>query len=416
MGYKGFVRKIVSAVMIVALFCTLLSGCKKESFGLKEIDKYFYEAGTYTSLDYDFVNDYFAKNNDNWGGGCSAVSADINGTRLVGRNMDLNISNKCAYYVKTDVPHKYETIGLAYTFRDISPDYETVKKKGLGETFEKVLPFMCDDVVNSKGLHIEINMRSAEKDANGNDLFSVEHTNANADERIYVFTLGQYIALNCKDLDDVKAYLENDVDVYNQQGYWNYSFIVTDAAGNSALLEFGNGKYYWVEPDENGVVAQTNFYVNEECNKLQDTKLGLGRYDTLKKGIGDVENASDLYELMKKVSYSWFYAGYDTCKNEHFDPISEVIGEDMGLDIPMTYDSVMASENEKKIADAINEESKLVKALSRPEQQDLNMIWESSFTEIINPKAKTIQVRLFENESMLYEISFDGVKKITKIS
>lgn len=329
--------------------------------------------------------------------------------------MDLNISNKCAYVVRTDIPNKYETFGLAYTFRDISPDYEVVKKDGLGDTFEKVLPFMCDDVVNSEGLHIEINMRHGEKDENGNDIFGVEHTNKNASERVYVFNLGQYIALNCKDLEAVKKYLEEDVDVYTQKNYWSYAFVITDAKGNSALLEFGNGKYYWVDKDENGIVAQTNFYVNEECNAIEDIKTGLGRYDTLMNGIKNVNNEQDLYELMKKVSYSWYYSDYDDCKKNHFDPRSEIIGEENDAGIDLTYALVMDEKTEERISAFLNQMGEYVNSLSREEKQAQNTYWESTFTEIVNPAEKTIQVRLFENESMMYKITFGGIEKIDGI-
>ena len=408
--------KIVSALLVTLLMVGAMAGCGKKPFEVREVDDYFYEVGTYTSLDYGFANDYFAKNNDNWGGGCSAISADINGIRLVGRNMDLNISNKCAYVVRTDISGKYETFGLAYSFRGVSPDYEVVKKDGLGDTFEKVLPFMCDDVVNSEGLHIEINMRHGEKDENGNDISSVEHTNENASDRIYVFSLGQYIALNCKDLDAAKEYLENDVDVYTQKDYWSYAFVITDAEGNSALLEFGNGKYYWVGKDENGVVAQTNFYVNEECNAKADIMTGLGRYDTLMNGIKDVGNAKDLYELMKKISYSWYYTDYDDCKKNHFDPRSEIIGEKNDLGFHLTYDLVMKAENEGKVSVMLNQLGKYVNSLSREEQRAQNTYWESTFTEVVNPAERTIQVRLFEDESMLYKITFDGIEKIAEIA
>lgn len=277
--------------------------------------------------------------------------------------------------------------------------------------FTKVLPFMCDDVLNSEGLHIEINMRHGEQDLDGNDIFGVEHTNVNAQERIYVFTLGQYVALNCKNLNEVKKYLAEDIDVYSQKNYWNYSFIVTDSEGNSALLEFGLGKYYWTEVDENGIVAQTNFYVNKECNDLEDIKTGLGRYETLTNGIRSVNNKKDLYNLMKKVQYSSYYLPYDDCKANHFDPRSEIIGEAEGL----TYAVVMAPSMESTIREALNAIGEEVRAKTRKEKQDKNEYWESTFTEIINTKEKIIEVRLFENENYLYKISFNGIKKINAI-
>lgn len=411
-------KKSAIAFLLTLMMILTLSGCgnapsdqAESGSGLKEIDKYFFETGTYTSLDHDFANDYFAENNDNWGGGCSAISKVIEGKRLVGRNMDLNISNKCAYFVKTDLPDKYRTFGLSYTFRDVSPDYDEVREKGLGETFEKVLPFMCDDVVNSEGLHIEINMRHGETDAQGNDVFGVEHTNPDASDRVYVFTLCQNIALNCGDLDEVEKYLAEEVDVYSKKGYWNYCFLITDAEGTSRLLEFGNNRYYWVEPDSDGVAAQTNFYVNEECGRLEDIKTGMGRYDTLMENIGNVSNKHDLYELMKKIQYSSYYLPYNECREEHFDPRSEVIGEEEIL----TYDLVMDPANENYIIELLDEINAPYRSMSRQEKQDLNQLWESTFTEVVDPAERTIEVRLFENEDYLYRISFDGIEKIDAI-
>lgn len=408
-------KKHVTLLSVVAILAVALTGCKSSKFEVRKIDDYFYEAGTYSSLDYEYAKEYFAAENDNWGGGCSAVSAVIGGKRLVGRNMDLNISNKCAYFVRTDIPHKYETIGLAYTFRDVSPDYEDLAANGLGDTFTKILPFMCDDVMNEKGLHIEINMRHGETDADGNDIFGVEHTNPNAKERVYVFMLGQYVALNCKDLDEVRKYLAEDIDVYSQKNYWNYSFIVTDAKGDSALLEFGNGGYYWVETDENDVIAQTNFYLNEECNKMEGIKTGLGRYDTMMNDIGNVKNKKDLYDLMRKVQFSSYYLPYDECMANHFDPRSEIIGEENEYGLDLTYDFVMDPANHDLISGALTLQGDYINSLSRQEKQDANCFWESTFTEVVDPGSKTIEVRLFENDAYLYRISFKGVEAISSI-
>lgn len=426
---------------IAATLSLLLVSCNLHSNKLNEIGDYFYEAPTYRNIEFDKAQDYFAKNNDNWGGGCSAISKVINGKRIVGRNMDLNIARKCAYVVKTNVPHKYSTVGLSYTFRDVSPDLSEVKKSGLPETWSTILPFMCDDVLNSQGLHVELNMRHGETDEAGNDIFGVEHTNPNASERVYVFGLGLYLGLNCKNLTDVKEYLASNIDVYSKKNYWNYCFLITDAEGNSELLEFGNGKYYFVKPNSEGVVAQTNFYVNEECNSMEKVKSGLGRYESLMNGIKDVNSKSDMFNLMKKIQYSSFYLPYEECKNNHFDPRSELIGEYapkealtalyksiMGAETPVpenigtSEEFVMNDANEpfiKALCDYLHEP---IRSMTREEKEQLNYddgganaLWESTFTEVVDPKDKTIQVRLFENDNSLYQIDFKGVKSISEI-
>ena len=408
-------KKLLCALTLLVLACALVTSCLGESPALSQIGEAFWEVGPYTSLEEDFVDEYFAQTNDNWGGGCSAISAVIEGRRLVGRNMDLNISNKCAYVVRTQVPGKYETLGLAYTFRSVSPDEEELKVSGLGETFEKILPFMCDDVLNSEGLHIEINMRHGEQDQEGNDLFGVEHTNPDAAQRVYVFTLGQYIALNCRNLTEAREYLAREVDVYSQKNYWNYAYILTDGEGNSALLEFGNGTYYWTEPGEDGIIAQTNFYINEECRAREAILTGLGRYDALLEGIQTVTTKADLFALMKKVQFSSYYLPYQECKENHFDPRSEVIGEENDLGLDLTYEFVMDPENEELISYALTAQAEYLLSLTRQEKQDANYYWESTFTEIVDPAERVIEVRLFEDDTRLYRITFEGVEEIAEI-
>ena len=392
----------------ISLF-SLCSCTKYHKF--KEVEEYIYETDTYTELDYDFVDNYFATTNDNWGGGCSAISMIINGNRVVGRNMDLNISNKCAYIVRTNVEDKYETMGLSYTFRDISPDYKVAKRKGINDTYYKILPFMCDDVINSEGLHVELNMRNAEWLPNGMDLFACSGTNPEALHRVYMFELCQYIALNCKNIEEVKTYV-NSLDIYSQEHYWNYCFLISDANNDAILLEFARDEIYWIEPDENGVIAHTNFYLNGVCYALQEIKTGLGRYNELISYVQEnkLRNKNDLMELMKKIQYSSFYLDYDECKNEHFDPRSENI-----MTLWWASSSILLSDEfEYLYREISNEYTSEIRKMTRQEKQDANEYWESTFTEVVDCKEKIIWVRFFEDDDKVYRITFNDYRKIVK--
>lgn len=393
---------------------------------IKKIDDYIYEIEEYKSLDFNGAKKWYAENNDNWSeGGCSAVSKEIQGTRLVGRNMDLNISNKCAYVVRTDItkntPNTHKTFGLSYTFRDISPDYAEVQEKGISKEFYNLVPFMCDDVVNDAGLHVEINMRHGECWPNCKDKYAVEHTNENSSERIYMFEIPQYFGLHCSTVAEAKEYLKT-LDVYSKKNYWNYCFLVTDATGHSELLEFCfqdnllQDNVYWTPTNEDGVVAQTNFYVNEAANSIEDMITGQGRYDTIMNDIGSVDSKAKLYALMEKIQYSSYYLPYQTCKTEHFDPRSELIGEEKRYSgIEGTKAWIMDPVNEPVIELAFNIMNDYINSLSREEKQNENCYWESTFTEIVDPAAKTIEVRFFENANKMYKITFDGIEKITQI-
>lgn len=415
-------RKIIPIILVCVMI--LCAGCEtttNQKSQLHELEKYVFEVDEYTKLDYDFADEYFAKDNDNWGGGCSAISKMVDGHRLIGRNMDLNISNKCAYIIRTNAG-QYKTLGLAYTFRDMSPDYDDVKKSGISDTYYKILPFMCDDVLNEEGLHVEVNMRHGEYWPNGEDKFACKGTNPDSDKRVYMFELPRYIAENCTTVEEAKKYVAT-LDVYSQNHYWNYCFLVSDSKGSSSLLEFSKDEVFWIdEADISSLswltnydlkaIAQTNFYLNELSYAAQDIKSGEGRFISMQKGIEDVKSRSDMYDLMRKVEYSAFYLDYDECKNEHFDPRSENIGEISWA----TYNLLMNNDFEDTAREYMNEYASGIRALSRQEKQDKNEYWESSFTEVVDTNSKAIFVRMFENEESLYLIDFNGTQKLNSIS
>ena len=133
---------------------------------------------------------------------------------------------------------------------------------------------------------------------------------------------------------------------------------------------------------------------------------------TIQSLIDEVDNTSQMYDLMRRISYSWFYTDYDNCKTYHFDPRSEALGE-----VPWaTYDLVFDPEFEETARQMINESNDQIRSLSRQEKQDINEYWESIFTEVVDVNSQEIFVRIFENEEMLYLISFDGTVKLDSIT
>lgn len=414
-------RKLAVALLFLPwLFC---SSCSMNpniaNVELRELGNYVFEVEEYKSLDCDFAREYFAKNYDNWNtGGCSAVSKMVNGHRLVGRNMDLDITNKCAYIIRTNAG-KYKTIGIAYTFKDISPDYEIVKEHGVSKEFYKILPFMCDDVLNNEGLHVEVNMRYNECGPSGSGKFGCQGTNSDFSSRVYVFGLPRYIAENCATVEEAKRYVAS-LNVYSKNYYWGYCFLISDSKGNSSLLELSENrvnwldesdisKYTWLSNYNAKAIGQTNFYLNKDAWAKADNKSGEGRFISLQNGIGAVNSRSDMYKLMKKVQYSSVYLDYDDCKSNHFDPRSEGSGE-------FSRDILTDPKFEDLIRQFINERNAKIRALSRQEKQDAGKYWESTFTEVVDTNSKAIFVRMFENEDMLYLIDFNGTKKVNSIS
>ena len=431
-------KKLISLIMVLSLL--MITGCNTTSTSepttstseettttttyykdkLTELDKYVFEVEEYTTLDYDVADEFYAKANDNWGGGCTAVSKMVDGHRLIGRNMDQSISYKCVYIVRTNAG-KYRTFGTVYTHRDYSPNYDDVKANGISEEFYKSLPFMCDDVVNDAGLHIEINMRHGEYWPNGADKFACSGTNPNSSHRVYMFEIPRYIGENCATVEEAKEYVKT-LDIYSQNYYWNYCFIVSDSTGKSSLLEFSSNEIHWLDEDKLDTydwlkgykpkaIAQANFFLNKDAWLTQDIKSGEGRYLAVQQGIDKVKSRSDMYELMKKVQYSSYYLDYDECKANHFDPRSEVIGELSWA----TYDFVMNPDNEEMVKGLMNESTSEVRKMTREEKQDLCEIWESIFTEVVDVNNQEMFIRLFEDEEQCYLISFDGTTRINSI-
>lgn len=383
---------------------------------LTKLFDYVYDLGSYSDLNYKYAKEFFSTQNDNWGGKCTAVAKTLeDGTTLVGRNMDLNISNKDAYIFRTNIEGCHQTINLAYTFRDYSPDDEEVNKNGISKGFRDILPFMADDVLNDEGLYIEINMRHGELDEEGKSIFSCSGTNPEAKERIHVFMLPRYVGEHCATVEEALKYVKT-LDLYTKDGYWNYCFLMADATGRYGVLEIAQNRLFWNE----GAKAQTNFYVTPELNKLEKFKTGLGRYETVINSIDDVQNEEDMLNLMKKVNYYNYYSP-ETCE---FDIRSEMAGELVPVDDiedeakkeyieeninkkgGLTTDYLYKPEMEETIKGYAKATGEYVRSLTRKEQQDKNEYWESTFTEVINCKEKTLYVRFFEDDTRSIKLSF----------
>lgn len=388
-------KKFITLTLTLLLLCGCTKSNDTNKIELTEVFDYVFDAGTFTSLDYDYANAYFESEYYNWGGGCSAIAKVLdNGDTIVGRNMDLNISNKAAYIFRTDVKDCYKTINLAYTFRDISPDYLDAKENGLPEDFSKILPFMADDVLNEKGLYIEVNMRNGEVWPTGESKFSCKGTNPSSNTKVYMFEIARYVGEHCATVDEAIEYVKS-LNVYSKDGYWNYCFLIADATGHYGILEFVADAVIWNDYHP----CQTNFYINELAYYAEELKCGKGRYDNLMAGIGDVKNQDDMFNLMDSVTYYQIYDPYN-CK---YDPRSE----DVGVLPYATYETVMLDELKEVIFAAMEENGKTVRSMSRQQQQNKNEYWESSFTEVINCNERTLKVRFFEDNNRIITLSFD---------
>ncbi|MDO5440453.1 MAG: hypothetical protein Q4F12_02820 [Erysipelotrichaceae bacterium] len=399
---KKFLLTLLTILMLISL-----SGCKEtkddEILTNKKVEEIFsrvFDAGSYDSLDYKYAQEYFANTYDKWGkGGCTAV-AKVNdaGDTIVGRNMDLTICNKAAYVFRTKVEGCYETINLAYTFRDISPDYEDVLNEGISPEFQKVLPFLADDVLNSEGLYVEVNMRNGETWPTGETKFGCSGTNNGKGERVYLFSLSRYIGEHCANIEEALKYIET-LDIYSMYGNEtsadNYCFMMADATGRYGLLEVACNNLYWHE----GQQGQANFYITEELAKIQELKAGVGRYEYVINGVKDVQTEDEMFNLMNDVTYYQTYFP-DICK---FDNRSEFVATLKYW----TYDYLMNDVNKDDIEVVVGVMGEFLNSMTRDEMRDADFFWESVFTEVINCNNKTLHVRFYEDDTKQLTLSFN---------
>ena len=350
-----------------------------------------------TELDYDFIDKIAIEALDLWGGGCTAVATVTEeGETLVGRNMDLNISHKPAFIIRTNVKDCYETLGLAYLFNDFMPDYDTVLAEGLTPEQYKLLPFLCTDVMNTEGLYVETNMRNGEAWPTGDGKFICSGTNPDSEIRVFVAALPRFIAERCATVEEALSYVET-LDIYTQTEptSWNFCFMMADATGRYGLLEIACNRVVWHE----GQRAQANFYIDEEFASIEELCAGLGRYDVVTAGVDEVKNADDMFQLIDRASYFQMYTP-ETCK---YDYRSEFVGTNPWW----TTDFVLDEANKDQIDAEITRISREISAMTREERADRNVYWESTFTEVANCTERTLFVRFFENDEYTLTLAFD---------
>ena len=387
---------------LVGLTIVVLAVVLGSVFGLNkkhtvtEIFENVLDAGTYQNIDFEFAENYFAEIYDNWNhdiittvlddaGGCTAVVKNLGDNTIVGRNMDLTISEKPAYVFKTDIAGKYQTLNLMYTYRDFAPTTAEAKN-GLSDDFYRILPFSSQDVLNEKGLYIEINMREGEGDAYENS-----GTNPNSSERVYLATLPFYIGLNAADIDEALEYVKT-LDIYSMDDYWNFAFMMADATGRYGVLEIAGNEFYWNE----GADVQANFYVNTKLRANEEKTVGLGRYVYAKINLENIANETDMFNLMDDLSYSNVYRS-----DAKFDNISEFIGYEDGW----TLEYLTAEENQVELDEYFSWIYETFDTLTTAEKMEYGT-WLSALTEIIDINEKTITVRFFEDEEKVYTLGF----------
>lgn len=391
-------KKNLCVILSCVLLTSVFTSCAKNSdlMPVKKVHDYVFDLGTYHEMDYDFAEDFIQNKYDGWDGACTAVAKKTDdGKMLVGRNMDLYISNKPAYIMRTAVEGNYKTIGINYSNKSGDNYLDVLKKGGVSKTFYKIVPFLCTDVMNEKGLYVETNMRMGEYWATGKLKNACTGTNPDAKHRICSLILPRYLGENCATVKEAIE-LVKELDIYTPKAVgmdWNFCFMMADSEGDYGLLEIARNKISWLQNEP----AQSNFFVTKEFQENEELACGVGRYSVVREGRDKVKNEQDMYELMKKVNYSKVYDP----ENCDFDVRTEFVS----VRDDLTYSVMTNNEIKDKVYEGLIEYCKQYSNKTRQELQDDGTKWESTFTEVANCTDKTWFVRFFEDDNRT--IKFD---------
>lgn len=387
-------KKISRICLILACIMTMgwmMTACTQHA-GQPDIEGVV-DAGTYTEIDYDYIEKYGQEVFDGWHGMCTSAAKVLDdGSMIVGRNLDMVISHKPVYYFRTNVPGCYETITLSYNTAG-GPDYDEVLKNGIDEETKRVLPFFSPDILNSEGLFIEMNMRLSEPDENGVDRFGNSGTNPSARARVSELALTRYLAEHCATVEEAVAYARTlDIYTMNKGGYqWGLSYMMADATGAYGVMEIADNEIVWLP----GEAIHTNFYLNPAWAKVEQYKVGKGRYELAKAGLDQVASMDDMAVLMGRVTGFQQYDP-DTCL---YDPITDMVGNKA----EWTYDYVTDPANAGEMIAACKEQARIVRDKSREELKDDMCYFESVLSEVVDCSHKLIRVKFFEDAEKVME-------------
>lgn len=331
------------------------------------------------------------------GGKCTVVAAiDEKGHSIVGRNLDLEVSEKGIYVFRTRQEGLYETIGLS-NFAGIGEDAEDIVAKGIPEWYYNIIPDIAADVMNSEGLYIENNERIAEYDESGKLMWVNNGTNPDSKINIVNLCLPQYLAERCRNVDEaVKLAGEINICSFVGQGMdSNYAFLMADAGGHCGILEVMDDKVYWLD----GQPVNTNFYLEEEYAENSHFGQGQGRFNAATEALPNIRNMEDMKDLMIEMFY-YQSVFPDICK---YDCRYEFTHE--GND--WTVEDLENPDNEEEVFAYIKNLGELTKGKSRSEIAENGEYFETVYTNLVDCTDRTFTIFTHENPDNIITIGFD---------
>ncbi len=363
----------------------------------KVVGDYIIEFPVITEIDYEKALEYIEANFGQYG--CTAVAKKIsNGDTIAGRSYDLMWNTSPACILRTAIPGRYKTIGLAYNGVNGEP-YEKIRDEGMKEIDYLTVYAITGDVLNEKGFYIEANMRDNQPEDTG--IKECSGTNPGAKVRLSYACVARYLGERAANVDEALELIKT-CDVYGikRDGMnWGGGFYMADASGHYGVLELVDNKLVWNDMQK----VQANFYLSPEYRDRATLGSGFGRYDTVMNGWDAVDSENDMSRLMKKVRYLQILDP-DTCE---FNPVSEITGAEVDGKKYFIKD-VLDPNNKEILIAGLRESFKPLRNLSIDDIRNNGHVWFSAYQLVTNCNKLTMRVRFFETNRLSYLITFDG--------
>ncbi len=275
--------------------------------------------------------------------GCTAMAKrNSKGEVVVGRNMDLDISQSPAYVFKTTYG-KYKTFNVSY-IPDFYLPYDEVKKLDeIDPVMRDMMQFVVCDSINEKGLYIEGNMRERNDKLTCFGLHSTNGETTRADGtpwselRAPTTAVIPMVAQNCATVREAIEFLNNSYDWYSlapksNDGFVlnnaNIAFMIGDATGEYGLIEIAQDEVSYI-PYQFG---QANFFVTPKWNALDSYAVGHGRLAMVSKVIGPVETLDEAMDAMKPIMWRnetlWIGESHRFTDGTHLHRYNQIAFED----------------------------------------------------------------------------------------
>ncbi len=275
--------------------------------------------------------------------GCTAmIKRNSKGEVVIGRNMDLDISQSPGYVFKTTMG-KYKNFCVSYAPGFYKPYAEIQQMEELDPTMVAMIMMSACDCMNEKGLYIEVNLREFTKELCCYGMHSSRGEKTRDDGtpwselRACTTSICQIVSQNCATVKEAIEFINNSYDWYTiapapgvnmPVNNNNLCCVIGDATGEYGVIEFAQDQINYL-PYQYG---QANYYLTPKWNALETTGPGHGRLDMVSKVIVPVETLEEAMEAMKPIMWRnetlWLGESHRITDGSHLHQYNQIAFED----------------------------------------------------------------------------------------